>query len=98
VTLGITDLDALRPDGTPGGGAGDIPLPACPRRMAGGENWQFHAPLYDGDVITATRRIEDITEKSGRSGRFVLVTWLASYRNAGGELVAEARSSMIARP
>jgi acyl dehydratase len=98
VTLGITDLDALRPDGTPGGGAGDIPLPACPRRMAGGENWQFHAPLYDGDVITATRRIEDITEKSGRSGRFVLVTWLASYRNQDGELVAEARSSMIARP
>jgi len=42
--------------------------------------------------------VEDITEKSGRSGRFVLVTWLASYRNAGGELVAEARSSMIARP
>jgi acyl dehydratase len=66
--------------------------------MAGGENWQFHAPLYDGDVITATRRIEDITEKSGRSGRFVLVTWLASYRNQDGELVAEARSSMIARP
>ena len=98
VTLGVTDLATLRPDGTPGGQAGDIPLPACPRRMAGGENWQFHAPLYDGDVVTATRRIEDITEKSGRSGRFVLVTWLASYRNSGGELVAEARSSMIARP
>jgi acyl dehydratase len=98
VTLGVTDLDILRPDGTPGGQAGDIPLPACPRRMASGENWQFHAPLYDGDVITATRRIEDITEKSGRSGRFVLVTWLASYRNQDGELVAEARSSMIARP
>ena len=98
VTLGVSDLTTLRPDGTPGGQSGDIPLPGCPRRMAGGENWRFHAPLYDGDVITATRRVDDITEKSGRSGRFVLVTWLAAYRNADGALVAEARSSMIARP
>jgi hypothetical protein len=28
----------------------------------------------------------------------VLVTWLAAYRNADDVLVAEARSSMIARP
>jgi acyl dehydratase len=66
--------------------------------MAGGENWRFHAPLYDGDVITAARQVDDITEKHGRSGRFVLVTWLAAYRNQVGVLVAEARSSMIARP
>ena len=66
--------------------------------MAGGESWRFHGPLYDGDVITAVRRVDDITEKSGRSGRFVLVTWLAAYRNADAVLVAEARSSMIARP
>jgi|HubBroStandDraft_3_1064219.scaffolds.fasta_scaffold42276_2 acyl dehydratase len=98
VTLGVADLVTLRPDGTPGGQPGDIPLPACPRRMAGGENWQFYVPMYDGDVIAATRRVEDITEKSGRSGRFVLVTWLAAYRNADSVLVAEARSSMIARP
>src|ERR1700761_3867860 len=45
VTLGVTDLDTLRPDGTPGGGSGDIPLPHTPRRMAGGENWRFHGPL-----------------------------------------------------
>jgi hydroxyacyl-ACP dehydratase HTD2-like protein with hotdog domain len=98
VTLGVTDLDTLRPDGIPGSGGGDIPLPACPRRMAGGESWQFYAPLYDEDVITATRRITDIQEKHGRSGRFVLVTFLASYTNQDGVVVAEARSQMIARP
>jgi len=98
VTLGVTDQATLRPDGTPGGQSGDIPLPHAPRRMAGGETWQFHAPLYDGDVITATRRVDDITEKHGRSGRFVLVTWLAEYRNQDDVIVAEARSSMIARP
>ena len=98
VTLGVSDLTTLRPDGTPGGQSGDIPLPGCPRRMAGGETWKFDAPLYDGDVITAIRLVDDITEKSGRSGRFVLVTWLAAYRNADDVLMAEARSSMIARP
>jgi acyl dehydratase len=98
VTLGVSDLATLRPDGTPGGQAGDIPLPGCPRRMAGGEDWRFYEPVYDGDVITAVRRVEDITEKSGRSGRFVLVTWLTAYRSSDDVLVAEARSSMIARP
>jgi acyl dehydratase len=98
VTLGVADLETLRPDGTPGGSAGDIPLPACPRRMAGGESWQFHAPLYDGDVVTSTRRVDNIQEKHGRSGRFVLVSWVSTYTNQDGLVVAEARSSMIARP
>jgi hydroxyacyl-ACP dehydratase HTD2-like protein with hotdog domain len=98
VTLSVADLDTLRPDGTPGGNAGDLPLPACPRRMAGGESWQFHTPLYDGDVVTSTRRVDNIQEKRGRSGRFVLVSWVSTYTNQDGLVVAEARSSMIARP
>ncbi len=44
------------------------------------------------------RTIESIVEKQGRSGRFVLVTWHTAYRNQHGELVAEATTSMIARP
>jgi hypothetical protein len=37
-------------------------------------------------------------EKQGRSGRFVLVTWQTVYRNQLRALVAEATTSMIARP
>jgi hydroxyacyl-ACP dehydratase HTD2-like protein with hotdog domain len=44
------------------------------------------------------RTIESIAEKEGRSGRFVLVTWRSEYRNQYRELVAEATTSMIARP
>ena len=44
------------------------------------------------------RTISSIVEKHGRSGRFVLVTWHTSYRNQHGNLVAEATTSMIARP
>ena len=44
------------------------------------------------------RTIESIVEKQGRSGRFVLVTWHTVYRNQRRDLVAEASTSMIARP
>lgn len=98
VALGVTDLDELRPDGTAGSGNGNLVFPRCPRRMAGGENHTFHQPVYGGDVITQTRRIDSIVEKAGRSGRFVLVTWRTTYTNQRDELVAESTSSMIARP
>jgi acyl dehydratase len=99
VTLGVADLDALRPDGIPGGsGPNDLQLPDCPRRMAGGENITFHHPVYDGDVLTSVRVIENIEEKHGRSGAFVLVTSRTTYTRQDGTVVAEAVSSMIARP
>jgi hydroxyacyl-ACP dehydratase HTD2-like protein with hotdog domain len=98
VTHGVADLDTLRPDGIPGGGGGDLPLPRTPRRMAGGENITFHHPVYDGDELTSVRVIEKIEEKHGRSGDFVLVTSRTSYVNQDGVTVAEAVGSMIARP
>jgi hydroxyacyl-ACP dehydratase HTD2-like protein with hotdog domain len=66
--------------------------------MVGGENATFYQPVYDGDVVTCTRTIENIEEKHGRSGHFVLVTWKTTYTNQVGELLAEATASMIARP
>lgn len=98
VTFGVADLDRLRPDGIPSGGSGDIPLPKCPRRMAGGEEMYFYAPVYDGDVITAVRTCTDIVQKQGRSGAFVLASWNTTYTNQDGVLVAEIKASMIARP
>jgi|HubBroStandDraft_3_1064219.scaffolds.fasta_scaffold42276_1 acyl dehydratase len=98
VTHGVADLDTLRPDGIPGGGPGDLQLPGCQRRMAGGENITFHHPVYDGDVLTSVRVIENIEEKNGRSGAFVLVTSRTTYVRQDGTTVAEAVSSMIARP
>ena len=44
------------------------------------------------------RTIASIDEKQGRSGSFVLVTWHTVYRNQHQQLVAEATTSMIARP
>ena len=96
--LGVAQLSSLRPDGSSGAVSGSLSLPNAPRRMAGGESTTFHLPAYHRDEIDMVRTISSILEKEGRSGRFVLVTWHTVYRNQNGDLVAEATTSMIARP
>jgi len=96
VTQGVTRLDALREDGVPRQGGADIPLGAA-RLMAGGEEYEFFAPLHAGDCITARTRIAGIDEKSGRSGPFVLVRMATEYTNQDGTLVARGEFSFIAR-
>ncbi|HZQ31190.1 MAG TPA: MaoC family dehydratase N-terminal domain-containing protein [Mycobacterium sp.] len=95
--LGVTALADLRPDGSSGAVSGGLAFPKAPRRMAGGESTTFHLPAYHRDEISMVRTIESIDEKQGRSGKFVLVTWHTVYHNQHRELVAEARTSMIAR-
>jgi acyl dehydratase len=96
--LGVTTLDGLRPDGSSGAASGSLAFPRAPRRLAGGESTTFFGPAYHRDEIEMVRTIESIVEKQGRSGRFVLVTWRTVYRNQRDELLAEATTSMIARP
>ncbi|MBB3602399.1 acyl dehydratase [Mycolicibacterium sp. BK556] len=96
--LGVSALSSLRPDGSSGAVSGSLAFPKAPRRMAGGESTTFHLPAYHRDEIEMVRTIESVVEKEGRSGRFVLVTWHTVYRNQRDELVAEASTSMIARP
>jgi acyl dehydratase len=96
--LGVSPLRGLRPDGSSGAVSGSLAFPKAPRRMAGGESFTFHLPAYHRDEIEMIRTIESAVEKEGRSGRFVLVTWRTGYRNQHDELVAEASTSMIARP
>jgi acyl dehydratase len=96
--LGVTALNGLRPDGSSGAASGSLAFPRAPKRMAGGEDTSFYGPAYHRDEIEMVRTIESIVEKHGRSGRFVLVTWRTVYRNQRDELVAEATTSMIARP
>jgi acyl dehydratase len=96
--LGIAALEALRPDGSSGAVSGGLAFPLAPRRMAGGESTTFHLPAYHRDDVEMVRTISSIAEKEGRSGRFVLVTWHTKYRNQRSELLAEATTSMIARP
>jgi acyl dehydratase len=67
------------------------------RVMFGGDEWEYLAPAYAGDTITATVRLESLEEKQGSSGPFVLQVTETRYTNQRGELVARARGRSIAR-
>ncbi|EWY41010.1 acyl-CoA dehydrogenase [Skermanella stibiiresistens SB22] len=62
----------IGPDGHPKRG-GFLPPVPLPRRMWAGSQFEFHEPLRIGDAITRTSTIQDVTEKSGRTGTLVFV-------------------------
>lgn len=98
VTLGVVDLDVLNADGTPSDdGPGAIPLPACPRRMAGGTRFDFRRTLYPGDVVTEVATVSGIEQKSGRSGAFVLLRVATEYTR-DDDVVTTSSTTFIARP
>ena len=67
------------------------------RMMFAGEEWEYLGPVYPGDSITATVRLESLEEKQGSSERFVLQTTETRYTNQHGVVVARARGRGIAR-
>jgi 3-methylfumaryl-CoA hydratase len=71
--LPLTPQAAIGPDGHARRG-GFLPPVALPRRMWAGSQLVFHAPLRIGDRLVRTSVIEDVREKSGRSGPLVFVT------------------------
>ena len=62
----------IGPDGHAKRGGFLPPIP-LPRRMWAGSQFEFHSALRIGDAVTRTSTIEDVTEKSGRSGPLVFV-------------------------
>ena len=91
-----------------GGGVGDLrpdglftnpsrPNLALNRVMFGGQEWEFLAPTYAGDTITAVEHLADIVEKEGSRGPFALVTWETTYTDQDGNVVARARRQGISR-
>jgi hydroxyacyl-ACP dehydratase HTD2-like protein with hotdog domain len=63
--------------------------------VAGGHKAFFHAPLRVGDVLAATERVIDITEKQGRTGSLVFVTTETCYVNQEGQLVVTFQATTV---
>lgn len=92
-----TPVSTLQHDGSSTAAIGDLQFPRAPRRMAAGESMEFHRPAYDGEEISMVQVLESVEEKVGRSGRFVLCTWAATYRDRNHELLCTSRLTMVAR-
>jgi acyl dehydratase len=70
---------------------------ALKRVMFGGQEWEFLAPAYVGETVTAVQHLTDIVEKDGSKGPFVLVTWETTFTNDAGTVVARCRQQGISR-
>jgi 3-methylfumaryl-CoA hydratase len=85
--LPLARRSEIGPDGHPKRG-GFLPPVPLPRRMWAGSQLQLHAPLRIGDTVTRTSTIENVAEKSGRTGRLVFVKVRHEYRRAAEQAVA----------
>ena len=66
------------------------------RQVRGGNTYVFHRPVLAGDVITATWRLTDATERTTRTGAAMLIlTSTATYTNQDGDLLATNEETII---
>lgn len=66
------------------------------REVRGGNSYRFHRPVRPDDVITVTWTVTDVAERTTGSGAgMVVVTSLATYRAADGELLVENEETLI---
>jgi 3-methylfumaryl-CoA hydratase len=69
-----------------------LPPVPLPRRMWASSELEFIEPLQRHDVVTRTSRIEDIRQKSGKSGQLVFVDVSHSYTVDGSHRIRELQS------
>ncbi|ABL83566.1 MULTISPECIES: MaoC family dehydratase N-terminal domain-containing protein [unclassified Nocardioides] len=66
------------------------------RQVRGGNRYTFHRRIRPEDVVTATWRIEDATEKVTSSGsEMLIITSRATYTEQSGEVLAENEETII---
>ena len=68
-----------------------------PRILDGGISYEFFISVRAGDIIVASPKVENITEKQGKSGAMMICNFETTYLNQDGELVAKAYQTFIAR-
>ena len=85
--LPLSRQSEIGPDGHPRRG-GFLPPVPLPRRMWAGSQLEFHRPLRVGDTLTRVSTIEDVAEKSGRTGPLVFVRIRHEIRRQGEPEVA----------
>lgn len=74
----------------------DLPVPEGARQIRGGNAYDLFQPVHPDDVITATWRITEISEKPARGGgTMVFIISEVAYTNQRGEALATNTDTMI---
>lgn len=74
-----------------------LPPIDLPRRMFAGGEVHWHSEIHVGETVRRVARVESVTEKSGRSGKLVVVVVSTRLFRDGGELALEERQDLIYR-
>jgi 3-methylfumaryl-CoA hydratase len=88
--------EELGPDGHPRRGS-FLPPVELPRRMFAGGEVTLHHPLRIGETLRRESRVDSVTEKTGRSGRLVVVVVATRLFAEDGTLGLEERQNLIYR-
>jgi 3-methylfumaryl-CoA hydratase len=83
-------------DGHPIRGA-FLPPVDLPRRMFAGGEVTVHRPLVVGEEVRREARVASVEEKTGRSGRLVVVVVETSFHGPDGKLSIEERQDIVFR-
>ena len=65
--------------------------------LRAGNDYEFFQPVYPDDIITAYKRVKDVFEKQGRSGRLVFQEVENSFYNQRDELLARNTETLLYR-
>ncbi|MGW8815605.1 FAS1-like dehydratase domain-containing protein [Gordonia terrae] len=65
--------------------------------LQGGQDYRFVGPwITAGQTLSAATSVESVTRKEGRrGGAMILIVVLTEFRNGSGDVVAEARATVI---
>jgi N-terminal half of MaoC dehydratase len=75
----------------------EIPLPADMFGVYGGHDLEFHSPIRAGETYHVRARIEDVYEKSGRSGALTMIVRKATICDGTGMVVARITERQVVR-
>ena len=68
---------------------------APPRLLDGGVEFEFIEPVGAGDVLTATTKIANITERETRLGKTMFTTVEVTFVNQKGDVALKSWSTLI---
>jgi len=75
---------------------GSLAKAGAPSRLLdGGIEFEFIEPIGAGDVLTATTKIANITERETRLGKTMFTTLETTFMNKNSDLALKSRSTFI---
>ena len=67
------------------------------RILDGGMSYDCYLPVRAGDTLIGSPKIQNVSEKEGKSGTMIICNFETTFMNQNGAVVAKAYQTLIAR-